>query len=96
MSKEQVFKGPTAYEKAHIKARYGHRDWIVYSGIDKIPTAEKLSAASVKRALLACGTQRRFSRFCASNGCPHIHTWKSGINLLNNARYYEQHGDLYR
>jgi hypothetical protein len=76
----QKIDGPTCYQQAIRKARFGHHDWIVYR--DATGThAERKSPESVKRALLASGTKGNWSLICAG-GTPMKGFWWLGINLL--------------
>lgn len=69
------------------KARFGHRDWIVWQERDGSHRAEVRSPRAVKRALLANGTKGRSwwivsaTRATASKGF-----WKMGLIMLRNAK----------
>lgn len=88
--KSQTLIGATAYQQAQTKARYGHRDWIVYRTKDGTRTAEPSTSQSIKRALLAVGTQGHFTLILASTGAPLRKGWKAGINTMQWAKEYER------
>ncbi|HYF09529.1 MAG TPA: hypothetical protein VD970_18055 [Acetobacteraceae bacterium] len=79
--------GTEAFELATRKARFGHRDWIVWQERDGSYRAEARAPAAVKRALLANGTKGRAwwvvgaSTSSASRGF-----WKMGLIMLRNAK----------
>ena len=86
--------GNEAREIAKRKARYGHSDWIIWKdGADEYHAA-KASAATVKQALLAVGTQGRFNCYQASNAWSHSYSWRMGINFMQHLQYYEKHGHI--
>jgi len=75
----------TAHSLAERKARYGHRYWIVYRLNGEL-RAECASAESLKAALLASGTQGKFTAYTPSTATPLRVGWRIGINMMHNAR----------
>lgn len=74
-----------AYATAQRKARYGHRQWVVWrepSGQDR---AEPATADNLKRAMLDTGTQGKFTGYCA-DGCPMVLRWRMALTWWRNAR----------
>lgn len=61
------------------KARYGHKNWVVYG-----ENAAVASRESIKTALLACGTQQRFTLVHANCGTPSWVTWRMGVAMMRN------------
>ncbi len=87
--------GTEARELAIRKARYGHNDWIIWK--DKTTGdwhAEKETSASVKRALLAVGTQGYYMCYTASKAWSLMYKWRMGVNAFTQLKYYETHGRL--
>ncbi len=71
---------------ARKKARYGHRNWIVWHDGKAVRHCARLTAESVKAAMLTCGTQGHFTMYEASTGTPWRVGWRHAANLLANAR----------
>lgn len=72
---------------AERKARYGHRDWLVWRDrLGQLHAAVK-TAASLKQALLDTGTQYRFTCIGATDGWRHIVSWPIGLNMLRQTKY---------
>lgn len=69
------------FQVAKRKARYGHRDWLVWTNRHGIRTSAVKSPESVKRCLLESGTKGRWSLIC-SDGAPMVGYWWIGLNLL--------------
>ena len=70
------------FEDAIRKAKYGHRDWIVWRGKDGKLQAFRKSPESVKRCLLDTGTQGKWTLVSANDGVLMVGRWWLGINLL--------------
>lgn len=60
MPKGERIGGPGSFQIAKRKARYGHRDWVVYRNLEG-SIAELKTPESVKRCLLASGTKGNWS-----------------------------------
>jgi hypothetical protein len=71
---------------AQRKARYGHRDWIVWKNKAGESFAERLTAESMKRCLLDKGTQGRWLLVCASRGDYVLGFWWMGLNLIRQCK----------
>lgn len=76
--------GPDAFQKAQRMARYGHRDWLVWSDADGAHAAPR-TAENIKRVLLTTGTKRRWTLICA-DGTPMKGFWWLGINILRQSK----------
>lgn len=81
------YSGPRAFEEARKKAKFGHHDWIVWTGKDGVQQARRSSQAAVKECLLATGTAGRWYLICASDGVGMIGRWRMGINIFNSFKY---------
>lgn len=79
--------GADAYETARKKARYGHKDWIVWTEKTGTRFAAPKSRESIKAALLAVGTQGRFSLIGASNAVSFVVCWSLGTQMMRNVKY---------
>lgn len=78
--------GAEVWAAAKRKARYGHRDWFVWRDRAGACFAAPVSAASAKAAMLACGTQRSFTRLSASTATLLKWTWRLGLVTLRQCR----------
>jgi hypothetical protein len=78
--------GSDAFDIAKRKATKGHRDWLVWRGADGAFIAAARSAETVKRAMLASGTRRRWYLICP-RGINHIQNWAMGVLMIRNSRY---------
>lgn len=74
--------GEDAYALAAKKARYGHKSWIVWQDRDREWHADVESASAVKRAMLAVGTQGRWTAVSRHN---YVQRWRDGLRILRNA-----------
>ena len=86
-SAETAGRAEGAFSLAKRKAKFGHRDWIVYRDRNGNEHAEQYSASVVKKAMLAVGTQGRFHLIAASTGVDHIYRWPMACIALRNARF---------
>lgn len=78
--------GPKAFQEAQKKARFGHKDWIVWRGPKGLVATPK-TKANVKRMLLDTGTKGNWSLIEADSGCPMKGFWWLGINLIRQAQH---------
>lgn len=78
--------GNDAYAEATRKAKYGHRDWLVWQNRDGSWSARRASADAIKAALLAVGTAGRFTLVSASTAIRNKYNWRMGITFWRNAR----------
>jgi hypothetical protein len=81
------YSGPEAFMLARRKAKFGHHDWIAWTGKDGIQQARRVSPSSVKECLLATGTAGRWYLIGASDGIGMIGWWRMGINIINQFKY---------
>lgn len=75
-----------ASQFARRKAQYGHRSWCVWRMKNGSVCAARVSPEVVKEALLAVGTQGRFTFYSASDSIPTSVGWRIGINILSNVK----------
>jgi hypothetical protein len=74
-----------AFNFATRKARYGHRDWVVYPLRQGGWIAEAKTAGVVKSAMLQVGTAGKFFMYLASNATPMRMSWRLGLIQIANA-----------
>jgi hypothetical protein len=77
----------TPVQTAKRMARYGHRDWLIWTPDGQETKSAKLSSGSIKQCLLEMGTKGRFSVISASTAISFRHGWRTGINILNQFKY---------
>lgn len=70
-----------AARTARTKARYGHHDWVRWADKQDQHHTERLSAASIKAAMLAVGTQGMIFLYAANTGTSHILNWWIANNI---------------
>ena len=70
-----------AYNLARHKARYGHRSWIVYDNKQGESFAEAMNADSLKKAMLATGTQGIFLIIGPKRGEDDLCRWWMANNI---------------
>lgn len=75
-----------AFALAEHKARYTHKDWIVYKNKSEEFFAEAVSADSLKRCLLASGTQGRWWLIGSKRTDRHIGSWWMGLCMMRQRR----------
>ena len=82
--------GAEAFEIADRKARYSDYDWVVWKDKTGLFNAERASVESIKKALLAVGTQGHFTIVQSRTKWHHICSWRIGVNAMNHLRsgYY--------
>lgn len=69
------------------KARYGHRDWVVWTDRAGTLHGQKACRAAIKAALLALGTQGKWLIIGASTGILYRHDFNDGCRMMRNARH---------
>lgn len=69
------------------KARYGHKDWVIWKDRDGSYRAAPKSIESVKSALLATGTNGDWDLIGANDAWTMNCSWKMGLNMLKQMRY---------
>ena len=89
IDRDEVIVGATACETARQKARYGHTAWITWMGTDGAWRSARATAASVKAAMLASGTQGHVVLYHASEQFGSLITWPLACILLSNLRYWD-------
>lgn len=79
-----------ATQTAIRKARYGHRDWIVWTDRQGTHHAERVTAEAVKAAMLAIGTQGHFRLYSGGSPHPMMVDWRIANIMRRNylAGYY--------
>lgn len=68
-------------------ARYGHKDWIVWTDKAAVQRSERLSRDSMKQCLLDVGTSGGFTEIAASSAHCMRGYWRMGVNILNQFKY---------
>lgn len=76
-----------AFKLARRKARYGHRDRIVWCDRSGEWFAQVYSAATIKTAMLATGTKGHFSVIAGSTAVGHRYNWSMACLARRNARF---------
>lgn len=79
--------GPNAWHDAKTKAQYGRKDWVAWLDKNGEKRAERRSMASLKRAMLAVGTQGWFIVY--HGGDTHgtlIRTWSVMVAYWANSK----------
>jgi hypothetical protein len=71
------------WAEAERKARYGHRDWVVWRDEDNTLRTAPVSVESMKAALLATGSRRHFYLIGANDANTYIYRWWMGVNHLS-------------
>ena len=74
------------YEEARRRARYGHKEWLLYIDRSGNHVYTMLSKASIKQAMLAMGTNGRCEMITASSACGLSVDWRCGVNILREYR----------
>jgi hypothetical protein len=69
------------------KARYGHRDWVIWNDAAGQLHAARACRDAIKRALLCIGTQGRWFIVAASTGVMHRYGFSDGCRMIRNAKY---------
>jgi hypothetical protein len=69
------------------KARYGHRDWIVWNDKSGDMQARRASRETIKEALLSIGTAGRWFIVGASTGVMHRYRFSDGCRMMRNAKH---------
>lgn len=72
----------SAHAYAKRKARYGHRDWIVWTDKSGEKQTAVLSADSLKQAMLATGTQGWIMLYAANTATPYLLTWPVSVTYF--------------
>lgn len=82
MKQPEIIVGDGAAEHARRYARFGKTDWIFWVGKDEVPCAAKLTSNTIKQAMLATGTQKRFMLYEGKmNGNALIIWWWAANNI---------------
>lgn len=76
-----------AFDLARRKARYGHRDWVVWCDRNGDWHTDRYSVASLKAAMLAIGTKGHFSVIEASTAIGHRYNWPLACLARRNAKW---------
>lgn len=78
--------GPEAHKLAAHKARYGHRCWIAWKERDGTYSVALQTPETVKRAMLAVGTQGRWQSYSGTIG--YVQRWWMGWTYIRNERAF--------
>jgi hypothetical protein len=71
---------------ARRKARYGHRNWIVWTDKQGQPQAEKVTPETMKRCLLDVGTKGKWMLVTADTGSLMKGFWYLGLVQISQAK----------
>lgn len=80
-----IYSGEDAAIIARRKARYGHRDQVVWRDQSGALHTARVSAASLKAAMLATGTQGRFTVYSGTIALSSS-SWAVAVAWFCNAR----------
>jgi hypothetical protein len=69
------------------KARFGHRDWVVWTDKAGALQARRACRDAVKAALLDIGTKGRWFICAASTGVMHRYNFALGCQAMRNAKH---------
>lgn len=70
------------------KARYGHKNWVVFRDSYGDERAAVATRDSIKAALLAVGSQGSFTLVHANCGTKSRMNWAMGIVAMRNVQYW--------
>lgn len=84
---DDLIAGPHVTTVAQRKARYGRRNWVIWRGVSEQWMAAPLSKECIKAAMLAHGTQDRFSMASRHDGTLQIVSWHFAAQLLRNVHH---------
>lgn len=73
--------GKYAADIARHKSKYGHCEWVLWTGKDGQACSAKLTADTIKAAMLATGTQGKFTIYYP-DGIPVCGYWWLGCNII--------------
>lgn len=77
--KSDIYIGEDAYQVARHKARYGHKDWFAWLGKDGQRYAARANAETCKMAMLASGTQGKFTRYSSDGWGTSNIDWRDAV-----------------
>ncbi|QRM34891.1 hypothetical protein [Microvirga sp. VF16] len=80
-------EGTYTLQYAQRKARYGHRDWLFWTDRSGSSQCAPKSKESIKKAMLASGTQGRWFVVSASTAVLQKGFWAMGVIMLRNAEH---------
>lgn len=87
----ELYAGADTHMIARRMARQGHRDWLCWMDRNGNRFAARCTAANLKAAMLATGTQGRFTRYEASTGTAlSSSSWSVATIWLKNQKYEEK------
>lgn len=84
---DEIYTGKDAGQIARKKARYGHRDWLVWTDKQCEAHSALCTPSNIKKAMLDVGTQGTFIRVCANDAIGLLSHWSDGARYLRNAKY---------
>jgi hypothetical protein len=77
----------TAVEQAKRKARYGHKDWLIWRDRQGVLHTAVSNYDNFKSAMLATGTQGRFTVLEANTAVGFTINWRVGVAWIANIRH---------
>jgi hypothetical protein len=81
-----LITGPHAAQTARRRARYGHRNWIVWVNRGGVTCAAPASADTLKRAILDTGTQGLFYLYSKDGTTFSSSSFRIAVTWFKNAR----------
>ena len=78
--------GESAHTLAERKARYGHRDWIVWRDETGTAKAAPRTTGALEQAIRESATRGYFHHYGASSGVSYLITPDLAVPLLENTR----------
>lgn len=84
---DDLIAGPHTTTVAQRRARYGRRDWIIWHGASHGWMAAPMSKEVIKTAMLAQGTQGRFSLASRHDGTLQLVRWRFAAQLIRNVHH---------
>jgi hypothetical protein len=77
----------SAYHEAKRKARYGRKDWLVWTNKEGIRVNAIYNAVTLKQCLLDSGTQGEWWLIAKNSGLGYVGSWYMGVMMIRNSRY---------
>ena len=87
--KIEILIGSKSWSDAKRKATYGRNDWVLWIGKDGGKRAARMTAETIKRAMLATGTQKYIYVQHAGDKHTTILSWRLAALYWKNAKYRE-------
>jgi hypothetical protein len=86
----EIIRGNDARTIAERKARYGHRDWVVWTDKSGERCTALATSETVKMAMLATGTQSHFILVHQNDATGWVMSWSIANTVRRNLSFYEK------